>query len=286
MRCYHGAMVAKKKPVRLRKHSRKRWVRVVAMYCFTVALGMTLLISSRSSSPAREDSVPTPNIRNDFGPDVFSRTAYLITVNSTSPRTRRTVGILEGVGFDVRLAFALANRRDKVVSNKLAQLLIYEQILAGPDAWGYVFEDDVMLVGESRERFEDKVHFTVAGNLPALEAEGLPVVYLGICNPGSPYPEPVFHTSGVPLFHSYNASEVPPRPNRYCGRCAHAYGVSRAGARLLLEYSRKIEKRYMDTKQTIQRRSSDSKGYSGMDQRRNVDKWRKGTVQPKGWSLD
>lgn len=167
----------------------------------------------------------------------FSRTAYLITVNATSPRTVRSAGILEGVGFHVQLIFADAQQKDKVVSNKRAQLLIYETLLATPDQWGYIFEDDIALAGVTPSNFKTKVNFTVAGDLPALEAEGCLSIYLGVCAP----------------FRPFTAKEG--QANRYCGTCAHAYGVSRGGARRLLEYHRRMTEgpsarprlaRYMD----------------------------------------
>jgi hypothetical protein len=162
----------------------------------------------------------------------MSRIAYLITVNATSPRTLRSTNILKNVGFDVRLEFA-PPVDDKVISNKLAQLSIYRQIALAPegtggvDGWGYIFEDDIILVGKTIENFDDKVDFSVAETLLETEKNETLFIYLGICGP--------------------ERQHVVSGPSRYCGSCAHAYGVSRKGAMALLEYeeSRKSE-RYMD----------------------------------------
>ncbi|EJK55068.1 hypothetical protein THAOC_25239 [Thalassiosira oceanica] len=78
------------------------------------------------------------------------RRAYLITVDSDSPRTIRSKEILESVGFDVQIEYA-PRHSDKVVSNKMAHLQIYARIAnatneeGGKNGWGYsyIFEDDI-----------------------------------------------------------------------------------------------------------------------------------------------
>jgi hypothetical protein len=132
------------------------------------------------------------------------------------------------------MVLAPAGHGDKVASNKHAQLLIYEILLAGPDAWGYVFEDDIALAGAGAATLGAEADFTAAGDLPALEAEGCPGVYLGVCDPVRPFTARLGQA------------------NRYCGACAHAYGVSRTGARRLLDHHRRTlaarpgQARYMD----------------------------------------
>lgn len=170
----------------------------------------------------------------NFNSQSESRTAYLLTVNATSPRTLRSTRILKSVGFDVKLEFA-PSAENRVVSNKLAQLSIYRQIAlspegtGGPDGWGYIFEDDIILTGKTKENFNDKVDFSVSQDLVGIEPGQSLAIYLGICAPERPDSAPSEHT------------------NRYCGRCAHAYGVSRKGALALLEYEKQRQTEpYMD----------------------------------------
>jgi hypothetical protein len=168
----------------------------------------------------QQASPASPNFQVEYDP--YSRIAYLITIDAKSNRTKRSITILESVGFEVKLEFAptvdptTATRREMTVCNKLAQLSIFEQIVNAPnerDEWGCIFEDDIIL--------NQDVDFSVAENLLPIETDSSMGIYLGICGP-----ERV-------------KSAQPHILDRYCGRCAHAFCLSRRGAAALLEYQKK-----------------------------------------------
>ncbi|EJK69465.1 hypothetical protein THAOC_09276 [Thalassiosira oceanica] len=155
------------------------------------------------------------------------RRAYLITVDSDSPRTIRSKEILESVGFDVKIEYA-PRHSDKVVSNKMAHLQIYARIAnatneeEGGRGYSYIFEDDIVLTRD--------VDFDANQLESTVEANGSHVVYLGICCPRR------------------KCSKFGQSPHeRFCGNCAHAYGVSREGATMLIEQASSHRKeRYID----------------------------------------
>jgi GR25 family glycosyltransferase involved in LPS biosynthesis len=115
---------------------------------------------------------------------------------------------------------------DRVLSNKVAQLNIYTRIIEDKSRpWGYVFEDDIALVGKSKENWVDKVEFSVEQDLirnsTGMEFLHSDFLFLGICGP-----------------EMYGK-------DRYCGFCSHAYGISQEGARKLLEFAKIFPGRHM-----------------------------------------
>jgi hypothetical protein len=138
-----------------------------------------------------------------------TRIAYVITFNETSPQTVRSKLILESVGFEVQLEFAKP-MEEKVLSNKLAQTQIYQKIIRNPTPWGYIFADDIALAVESFSVTKDVIH--------GVEKQHSLMNYLGICGPEKQ------RVTGM-----------------YCGKCTHAYGLSRLGARMLLKHNQRIE---------------------------------------------
>jgi len=153
----------------------------------------------------------------------ISRIAYLITVDVNSPRTRRSHAILERVGFQVQLHIADI-MDDKVLSNKFAQVAVYRKILSDDiRPWGYIFEDDIVLVGTSHNHIENEtIDFSVERYLvgpSGSEASNLYFAYLGICR----------EKKDACVEHC-------------CGRCAHAYGISKVGAKLLMEFGDQFQK--------------------------------------------
>ena len=72
------------------------------------------------------------------------RTAYLLSTDFRSPRTRSSTRVLEDVGFEVALARPVPHK-NRVLSNKLSMTKIYEKI-AGRQTWSYVFENDIAIV--------------------------------------------------------------------------------------------------------------------------------------------
>lgn len=76
---------------------------------------------------------------------VESRTCYVLTCNQNSPRTQFSKNVLEKVGFNVIL-FNCIPHENKVLSNKISMMAIYQIIADGNDEWGYVFEDDINIL--------------------------------------------------------------------------------------------------------------------------------------------
>ena len=73
------------------------------------------------------------------------RTAYLLTTNAQSPRAVFSKKVLENIGFNVIIVAAILNK-DKVLSNKISMMHIYNRICQSNDEWAYVFEDDINVV--------------------------------------------------------------------------------------------------------------------------------------------
>ena len=150
----------------------------------------------------REDLRLKTNQRNH-------RVAYVVTLNTTSVRFVQTSDILEEIGFTVRpitADFIGETVTQRTFSNKLSILKAIELIAQGQDAWGYVFEDDILKHELSSYRLSDVIGF---------ERQG-----------------PRFHYLGVCLLDSQSEK-------RYtCGRCAHAMGFSKEGATELLAFAR------------------------------------------------
>mmetsp|Transcript_25816 Transcript_25816/g.63241 ORF Transcript_25816/g.63241 Transcript_25816/m.63241 type:complete len:302 (+) Transcript_25816:120-1025(+) len=188
-------------------------------------------------------SIPSPKASDDQTgcSSLYSRTAYLISVNETSARTVFSQGILKRVGFSkIKLEMAPnmgPTVKDKTKSNKYAQLSIYKKIASGSEPWGYLFEDDINLC-RSQSHLPQTIQFSVLNDLvcqshndeTCLENQNEDFIYLGICSPEQ------IQGKGI--------------TSRFCGRCAHAYGVSRIGARRLIEYEKsyliKGKRHFMD----------------------------------------
>lgn len=184
----------------------------IAIYYKQVAV---LPMEDEATLPFLEDALGVSSSHTNG----ISRIAYLITTNETSPRTQTSMSLLQRVGFDVQLEFAPTNTSDKILSNKLAQLSIYRKIIADQSRpWGYVFEDDIDIVGRSVRNWNNKVPFSVELQVKRqLERSNEYFFYLGICGPES---------MGNHL---------------YCGTCAHAYGISRRGATMLIDFEATFE---------------------------------------------
>jgi len=153
-----------------------------------------------------------------------SRIAYLITVDPQSNRTQKSQNILSDAGFDVHLELSqrMESQFDKVLSNKNAQLSIYRRIIADKSRpWGYIFEDDLSLACKSQavvtEEDCDPIDFSVEHDIlgeDGIERKHDLYVYLGVCG------------------------GIRQREELYCGRCAHAYGLSREGAEKLIKFDK------------------------------------------------
>jgi len=153
------------------------------------------------------------------------RTAYLLTTNSTSERTLFSQQVLQQVGFHVVLVPHIPHE-DKVVSNKISMLNIYRMIHEGEEEYAYVFEDDINV-------------------LEPISLQEI-VQYEAI--------SPLFNYLGVCCYHKLQAARIQPDIAGHpvitvSGgvRGLHAIGLSKAGAKKLLEFSHDFpEQPYMD----------------------------------------
>jgi len=151
------------------------------------------------------------------------RTAYLLTCDEQSHRSISSRSMLEKMGFSVK-PVSCEPHEDKVVSNKMGMQRVYETIANGDEEYCYVFEDDIGTVEEI--------------SLPEIiqyEKISEMFFYLGCCV----YAARTWDTGVKIDQHSvYSVSGG--------ARCLHAIGLSRKGARELLEFSRSVEMPYMD----------------------------------------
>jgi hypothetical protein len=102
----------------------------------------------------------------------FCRKAYVLTCDVSSERALFSKSILDKIGFDVVLFPAIPDP-NKVVSNKLSMMAIYDIIAKGDDEWGYVFEDDINVM-------ED----ITLGEIVEYETISTMFFYLGVCDYG------------------------------------------------------------------------------------------------------
>ena len=151
------------------------------------------------------------------------RTAYLLSCDEQSRRSISSRSKLEKIGFSVE-SVSCEPHDDKVTSNKIGMQKIYERIANGDEEYCYVFEDDIDTVEEI--------------SLPEIiqyEKVSEMFFYLGCCVYAA-----LTKDTGVKIEqHSvYSVSGG--------ARCLHAIGLSRKGARELLEFSKSVEIPFMD----------------------------------------
>ena len=153
------------------------------------------------------------------------RTAYLLTTNKFSPRAQFSKKILETIGFTVKFFIAIPNN-DKVLSNKLSMMNIYNIIVNENENWGYVFEDDINVV---EPIFLDEI--------VQYEKISHPFFYLGCCmmNDGE-----TLKSTGLTI-NNHQVTNI-------CGgvRGLHGIGISKEGAKELLVFAYNSRERYMD----------------------------------------
>lgn len=218
--------------------------------CKSCVFAVAFFILKATESPTLSNAVVQTNTNVSLS---VLRTAYLISVNATSSRTVHSVGILQRVGFskiELELAINMGDsKREKTYSNKMAQLNIFEKIANGSEPWGYIFEDDITLCRSQShlQQTNPAFQFSVFESLichtnnrdTCLEMQHRDFVYLGICSPLEIHPS--VSQERKQMFHP---------AQRYCGRCAHAYGISRNGAKRVLEFEKsyrsKGKRNFMD----------------------------------------
>jgi GR25 family glycosyltransferase involved in LPS biosynthesis len=159
---------------------------------------------------------------------INNRTAYLLTGDVNSERAIFSKDILDKIGFDVNIIIYTPNE-NRVVSNKLSMYHILELIISskdlGENEFVYFFEDDINVLEPitideiiEYEKFTD-IFF-----------------YLGICE---------HKAYATPTNLKINNYTVFQKQGNVRG--THAFGISKNGAKKLLEFSKQFElDKYMD----------------------------------------
>jgi hypothetical protein len=153
------------------------------------------------------------------------RTAYLLTTNKFSSRAQFSKKILETIGFTVQFFIAIPNN-DKVLSNKISMMNIYNIIINENEDWGYVFEDDINVVEP-----------ILLDEIIQYEKISHPFFYLGCCmmNNGER-----LKSTGLAI-NSHPVTSI-----RGGVRGLHGIGISKEGAKELLHFASNSIERYMD----------------------------------------
>jgi hypothetical protein len=154
------------------------------------------------------------------------RKAFVLTCDPSSARSLFSKNILEKVGFNV-IFFKCIPNDNKVLSNKISMLKIYEIIKNGDDEWAYVFEDDINILQD--------IDIT---EIIQYELISTHFFYLGVCIPNYNHYE---------LFN--NVQIKGHRINMVTGgvRGLHAIALSKLGAKKLLAFEQNYKNyQYMD----------------------------------------
>jgi len=157
---------------------------------------------------------------------MISRQAYILTGNFDSERAIFSKNILEQIGFTVIL-IKYIEHDDKVLSNKISMQYIYNLIQNTNEEYCYVFEDDINMI-ESIDINE----------IIKYEKYSTHFFYLGMCEYNA---------------NSKNTIKTDIIINNHIVYCKtgnvrglHAIGLSKNGAKELLEFSNNSIERYMD----------------------------------------
>jgi hypothetical protein len=153
------------------------------------------------------------------------RKCYVLTCNEKSERTQFSKHLLEKIGFEVNLFKAVPNK-DKVLSNKISMMQIYNIIAHGEDEWVYVFEDDINILEEVK--IDEIIKY---------ETISSQFFYLGVCES-----IPAKHSTSDIKIDGYTVETVSENKSA----CLHAIALSKDGAKELLEMSHNSSEEYMD----------------------------------------
>lgn len=151
------------------------------------------------------------------------RNAYLLTCDNNSPRALFSKNVLENIGFNVIVITCIPDN-DKVLSNKISMQHIYELIINSGDDYSYVFEDDINVLEPIK--LEEIVEYENISEM---------FFYLGICE--------LVRISILTNF-IINNHDVYAKSGMVRG--LHAIGLSKEGAKKLLEFSKQSDLLYMD----------------------------------------
>jgi hypothetical protein len=152
------------------------------------------------------------------------RKCFVLTCNENSERTQFSKHLLEKIGFQVNLFKAVPNK-DKVLSNKISMMQIYNIIAHGDDEWVYVFEDDINIL-------ED----VALDEIIQYESISSHFFYLGVCDYGfikTRLYNRKINDKNVTIVNGFT-------------RGLHAIGISKKGATALFFFAKMMKEKYMD----------------------------------------
>ena len=155
---------------------------------------------------------------------MVNRTAQLLTGDVNSERAIFCKNVLDNIGFDVNIIIYTPHE-NRVVSNKLSMHHILELICNGDNEFVYFFEDDINILEPiTIDEIIEYEKFTEI------------FFYLGICE---------HKAYAIPTNLKINNHTVYQKQGNVRG--THAFGISKNGAKLLLEFSKQFElDKYMD----------------------------------------
>jgi len=152
------------------------------------------------------------------------RKAFILTCDESSERAQFSKNVLEKVGFDVEF-FKAISHIDKVYSNKISMMTIYETIYNRKYDWAYVFEDDINVLVDIK--LDEIIKY---------EEISSPFFYLGICE--------IDNKTVIENEATINGHVVKIVNGNIRG--LHAIGISKEGAFELYQHASKSKHSYMD----------------------------------------
>ena len=156
----------------------------------------------------------------------MSRKAYVLTGDINSERCKFSKNILEKVGFEVNV-FIFFPHENKLTSNRISMLAIYELIANGNDEWVYVFEDDINIMEDIK--IDEIIQY---------ESISEHFFYLGLCiAPENRYDKLYLNKNKI------NNNDVVIIKGNVKG--LHAIGLSKNGAKELIEFEKKYDKSWI-----------------------------------------
>jgi len=152
------------------------------------------------------------------------RTSYVLTTNENLPRSQFSKKVLEYVGFDVKFIKCIPHN-DRVLSNKISMIHIYEIVANGNEDWVYIFEDDINILEDIK--LDEIIEYEKISKM---------FFYLGVC---------CYNTHDIINPCKINDKNVTVVSGYVRG--LHAIAVSKNGAIELLKFMKEYEsEKYMD----------------------------------------
>lgn len=161
----------------------------------------------------------------------LERTGYLITVDRNAPRAINAAKVLQRSGFTV-VAVTAIPAKSKRRSCRLTMSKALKLLIAADDEWGYIFQEDIAR-NEWTTTLPDIVNY---------EKADPDYVYLGVCMD--------WHGTPPSISSHHHSNEI----GKYvvaCGKCAHAQGVSKQGAKKILSWFKQQDDAYTQKANSI-----------------------------------